>query len=417
MKKYIFITLLCLSTIVTSQEINFSMDPDYINPMGENSTDIGFIPLTKLESDIVHYTNKSATIKRFPNSLNKEKTAYGYLYFAGAKNSVFGKIITLLVENYNSPTVTIHIDSNGNLDFTDDGKAVTLNQNTIINLTNTTSKNAVVNYKLGRSKIRKENEENIMRFYSKKFPKGKMLSATLWLTQQRMNIRYSKSTLGGKPITILLYDGSVDGLFTFETDDSGDRIFITDQEINKENSLLDYIRQGEPIDHNAVFTLHGKNYRIEKVSKNGTSISIKETKKETKIVFKKGTNVKGLKIQLLNSKKTLISSHLKSNNYLLIDVGGTWCKGCVTQEPIIKDLFNKGLANIIGIFYHDTESSLSKYIKRKDIKWPVALVNKEFNDKFKISSFPTYIIINPKGEIVYMDSSSEKIRAFLLKNK
>ena len=60
-------------------------------------------------------------------------------------------------------------------------------------------------------------------------------------------------------------------------------------------------------------------------------------------------------------------------------------------------------------FGHDTEASVSKYIKQHEIQWPVALMSEEFKDKFRTSSYPTYFLISATGDIILITNDSESI--------
>jgi thiol-disulfide isomerase/thioredoxin len=415
MKVILLFFFFFITNYVNGQELQFKISNTYINPFGLNTDLVGFIPLFKLDSDSIDNKQNSAKIRRLPKTINRLKTAYCFLRFAGVKNSIFKNELTLLVENYQTDSPTIYIDRNGNLDFTDDGEHLKLNKDLILRLANSDNNSAIYHYRIARSQITIANEERIKNRYASKYPKSRIISPIYWLTKQRHSVRASKGKIGENPITILLQDNSIDGLFTFQTDEMGDRIILIEGEIGKDIDITSYLRQGEPIDHNAIFELYGKKYCVIFFSKSGESLSITETNKDTRIIFKEDIDVSSFEIELLTGESLRIENLIKEKKYLLVDVGGTWCGGCINQEPTIKKLYKDGKVEVIGVFDHDTPESVANYIKKHEIEWSVALVNSTFKEMFRINSYPTYILISPEGKIVLIDQNSEQIAKYLSK--
>lgn len=415
MKVILLFFFFVITNFVNGQDLNFKISNTYINPFGQNTDLVGFIPLFQLDSDSVHNKQNSAKIRRLPKTINKLKTAYCFIRFAGVKNSIFKNELTLLIENYTTDSPTIYIDRNGNLDFTDDGEQLIHNKDVILRLANSDNNSANYHYRISKSQINKANEKRIKNRYASKYPKSRIISPLYWLTKQRLSVRASKGKIGKNPITILLQDNSVDGVFTFQTDEMGDRILLIEGEIGKDIDISSYLRQGEPIGLNAIFELYGKKYSVKNISENGESLTIAETNKDTRITFKKDTDVSSFEIELLTGESIKIENLIKEKKYLLIDVGGTWCGGCITQEPTIKKLYKEGKVEVIGVFDHDTPESVANYVKKHKIEWPVALVNSTFKDMFRVSSYPTYILISPEGKIVLIDQNSEQIAKYISK--
>ena len=385
----------------------------YICPFGEKSDLVGFTPLFKLESDSIHNRQSSAKIRNFPKGINRAKTAYCFMSFNGIKNNEFNNEITLLIGDYMTNNPTVYADKNGNHDFTDDGNPLQLINNVILKLANSDDETAIYHYRICKSHIDKSNEAQIKARYMNKFPRSNIISPIDWLTNQRLSVRVSKEIIEDKPMTIILYDRNFDGQFTFQPNESGDRILITEDEINIDVDLNSYLRQGEPIDHNATFILYGKKYHLNKIEKNGESLSIIETNKSTKLFFKQDQDVSSFKIQFLSGHTKEVGDLIKPNKYLLIDVGGTWCGGCIAQESTIMQLYNSEKIEVVGIFGNDTKESVVKYTTDHDINWPVALMSLSFKDMFRIDSYPTYILVSPEGKIILIDRDSDQIAKYI----
>ena len=86
---------------------------------------------------------------------------------------------------------------------------------------------------------------------------------------------------------------------------------------------------------------------------------------------------------------------------VLLDFWGTWCKPCLMATPGLVRLHKKyaeqGLV-ILGIAVNDQEDAWAAYIDKNKMEWP------QFLDKtrkvaipFAVSSYPTYIVIDPEG--------------------
>jgi len=409
----LFLFFSTIANFVDAQDLDYNLSNTYINQFGKHTDLVGFIPLFKLDSDSIHNKQLSLIIRRLPNTINKSKTAYCFVYFTGIGNSLFDTELTLLVENYETNNPTIYIDRNGNLDFADDSAPLKLNDRLILKLANGDDNSAIYHYQIAKSQISKENENQIKNRYASRFPKSSIISPVNWLTNQRLSVRISREMIGNNPISILLQDNTVDGLFTFQTHETGDRIFIAEGEIEEDIDLQSYLRQAEPIDHNAVFELYGKNYNVKKTSKNGQALTIAETIINTRTMFKEGEDISSFTFELLDGKSVRIKDLLKEKKPLLIDVGGTWCGGCIRQQSTIKKLYKDGKLEIIGVFDHDTPQSVTKYVKKHNINWPVALVDSAFKNMFRINSYPTYILISSEGKIIFMDRNSEQIVKYL----
>jgi len=409
MRLFKFLIILICSTNIAAQEIRFKLDKDFIHQFGSESDLVSFIPLFKLSSFYLDNGQQRLKIKKFPPSVSKENTAYGAILFNGLQHSSFEREVFILVEDYTAKTPTIYMDRNGNLDFNDDGAPFVLTNKKNVKLFNEAIHSAYYNYQLGKSKIAEENESSLRSRYAAKYPNSEIVSAQHWLTYKRLSVRVSIDSMHGKPITIFLIDNSIDGLFTFQTGRYGDRILIVEGIIDSREDKTSLFRQAEPIGHNAIFQLYGQNYAVKNVSKNGDELTLSITNQDTRVVFKEEQDLSSLNIHLLNGTSIMVKDLLKSGKHLLIDVGGTWCGGCIRQEPVIKKIYQNGAVEVVGLFDYDTQESVHKYVEKHHIEWPVALVDSTFKESFRITSFPTYILVSPKGKIILADTNAEVI--------
>ncbi len=399
-----------------AQSVVFKIPNSYYNPLGSKSDLVSFSPFFKLNNHTIHNKTKSLKIKRLPKGFSINKASYGFIYFTGIPESKFQNEIVILIDDFASKHPRLYIDKNGNLDFTDDGKPISFLKHFILQLRNGNHKQGIYNYSISKSKINPTVEHRFINKYVPNYPNSEILPTKYWLTKQRLNAKVSNTYLNKQPITIFLFDNDADGVFTFGTNNYSDRINIIEGHIDYHQEITDYNRTGDPIDTNATFNLYGNNYFLEKIDTTGSSVTINSTNNKPKPKFTKGTNVADFEIEQLNGKVTTIKDLIKNNKPLLIDVGGTWCGGCISQEPEIKQLYNTKLINVIGVFGHDTKTSVTNYVKQHKIKWPVALMNNRFKKLFRTSSYPTYILISPKGTILQVELLAKNISKHLQNN-
>lgn len=390
-----------------AQKYSIPLNDTYISQFGKNSDLVSFSPVFKLNSQTISNRSVSAELRKLPFNEPLKNPAYFFLYFNGAKNTVFGNEVAVLMDDYTSRNPTLFIDSNGNLDFTDDDSPVKLTDKIVVGLTNTENSNRKFYYLLGKSQVSKENAPRLESRYVAQFAKNELIPAHLWVTNQRLSVNITLSEIADQKITTLLLDSDADGLYSFDPDEPGDRIALIEGHLNGENDLNEYLRSGEPIDHNAVFDLYGQNYRFSALTQE--QLTITSTTKDTKSFFKKGEDISNLEIILIDGKTISVKDYLDGKTPLLLDVGGTWCGGCVAQEPIIKALAEKKSVKVIGIFGHDTKERVEKYVKTHQLNWPVALMSESFKEAFRINSYPTYILVSPEGKIQFMTISADNV--------
>ncbi len=414
--RYFAVLLVLLSSTPSAQEFNFDIDRKYLSQFGLESDLVSFIPLFKLTDDQIHNKKGSYEWVALPDNFDASKAAYGFVLFSGLESPVIENEITILVEDATQAELTIFIDRNGNLDFSDDGEPILISTKEVLSLENEDYKAAFYNYELGRSWVTEQNEARLRQRYQSQNPNGVILSANNWLTSMRLHLRVSYEMIYNEEITIMIADNNIDGVYTFQTDMYGDKILILEGHINLDRDLTSVMRQAEPIDHNAVFELFGINYFIKNMGIDGNQLTISETSKETKIVFSDGMDISSFTFDLINGGSKSVTQLLKDREFLLIDVGGTWCRGCIKQGPTIQRLYNEYNIEVMGVFDFDTIESVNKYVRSHSIKWPVALADDSFRELFRVSSFPTYIIVSKDGTIIQGDSDADKIEEFLENN-
>lgn len=119
------------------------------------------------------------------------------------------------------------------------------------------------------------------------------------------------------------------------------------------------------------------------------------------------------------SHKDIQLSEFKGK-YILLDFWGSWCVPCIEGIPDLKQLAKdyKDRIEIISIaFDHDEDVfKLKSIISEHQMHWNHIKEPRIFSDesglnnKFDVKSFPTFILIDKKGHIIFHSSTSSTLK-------
>ncbi|HWW40327.1 TlpA disulfide reductase family protein, partial [Pedobacter sp.] len=128
----------------------------------------------------------------------------------------------------------------------------------------------------------------------------------------------------------------------------------------------------------------------------------------------KGAVIPAFQVADINGK--IFNSQTLGGKYLLIDFWGSWCQPCRASHPELKEIYeryqSKGL-EILGIAYESgsAENQLKQWkkaIAEDQINW-IQVLNTPQNNLVKlfgVSSYPTKILVDPKGNILFRTSGN-----------
>ncbi|SMC94198.1 TlpA family protein disulfide reductase [Pedobacter africanus] len=136
----------------------------------------------------------------------------------------------------------------------------------------------------------------------------------------------------------------------------------------------------------------------------------------------KGAVIPAFEVQDINGQT--FNSRKLEGKYLLIDFWGSWCQPCRASHPELKAIYEqykpKGL-EILGIAFESgtMENQLKQWkkaIAEDQINWVQVLNTTENNlvKLFGVSSYPTKILVDPKGNILLRTSGhSDELKKLL----
>jgi thiol-disulfide isomerase/thioredoxin len=109
-----------------------------------------------------------------------------------------------------------------------------------------------------------------------------------------------------------------------------------------------------------------------------------------------------------------IDLHHQQGKYVFIDFWHTGCKGCVEDMANLNALYqrvDKRKIEFIGINCGDTPERLRAFLLKKQVNWPQVLSTRqsEYYHTYRVSSFPTTVLLDPTGKIIARDMHSSAL--------
>ena len=94
----------------------------------------------------------------------------------------------------------------------------------------------------------------------------------------------------------------------------------------------------------------------------------------------------------------------------MLDFWGTWCIWCIKGIPSMQELYKANMSKleILSIDCNDKAEDWKNFIKNNDVPWiHVADTAQQVVAQYGIQSFPTKILLDPKGKIIKVSIGEE----------
>ncbi|TAL68647.1 MAG: redoxin domain-containing protein [Bacteroidetes bacterium] len=362
-----------------------------------------------------------------PKIGNIENLAFSQLFFTGRENAVNPKITFTLFKNYNSDTIEIFPDLNGNMDFTDDSISYFISKKnpfTYINLPNSKNPDGKFQYKIGYlvgvdSMVILKYKEH---FYNDDKSKGFITTdSKYWISETRLNVLSCDTVVDGDSIQIGLMDWNCNGLYN-------DIDTILENNFNSDRILVGYygndIISHEPSAGASILLpetfvdIRGRIYQLIEIEPTGKYAVLRPTNK-TSSILRIGDDLPDLKFKLISGDSTSLRRIIVKGKYNLIDMWSIGCKGCIMSIPkfqMLDSLYHDKF-NIIAL--HDWQSAfnvIQKYIEKKSLKWTNGILTPEIAKNLLASGgYPYYILVDPDGKIFKFNAYLNEVENLLKK--
>lgn len=170
-----------------------------------------------------------------------------------------------------------------------------------------------------------------------------------------------------------------------------------------------------------IFYLGNKKYKLDKIDKFGTALYISQrgNRSTNELGIDSGFFAPNFKVSSLNGDQLNLKRF--HGRYVLLDFWGTWCGPCIASIPGLQTLkANYPKLELISIAAETEKNvnkdSLQRATKKYGMNWNHVYqsfhVKKTLMNRFKINSYPTTLLIDPKGKIIFRGGSARMSNLF-----
>lgn len=120
-------------------------------------------------------------------------------------------------------------------------------------------------------------------------------------------------------------------------------------------------------------------------------------------------------ISLSMLDKSKFSSKAGAGKWLLVDFWGTWCGPCRAEHPDMQKFYDSTIRNntdkitFLTIACRDSEGKVMDYMTEKKFSFPVAMSDNQIEKTFKVSGYPTKLLVTPEGKYLLVPFGSDWI--------
>jgi thiol-disulfide isomerase/thioredoxin len=106
-------------------------------------------------------------------------------------------------------------------------------------------------------------------------------------------------------------------------------------------------------------------------------------------------------LQDLEGKPISLSDY--KGKIVFIDFWATWCPPCRLSIPYVEKLYEQYKDNedfvVLGINLQEDKETITKFMKKQKMNYPILLSDKKVISNYKIASIPKFFLIDRNGEI------------------
>lgn len=135
-----------------------------------------------------------------------------------------------------------------------------------------------------------------------------------------------------------------------------------------------------------------------------------------------GTPLREEKVRTAKNDTIELSAQIKNGKYSLIDFWASWCMPCRASFPHLREI-HKLLGekvNFISVSIDKTENDWLQALDEEKLPWPQFLgtsqTAKNIRKHYDITSIPTFLLIDPDGEIIFSGHDSGELGIALEKH-
>lgn len=115
-------------------------------------------------------------------------------------------------------------------------------------------------------------------------------------------------------------------------------------------------------------------------------------------------NAPAFTVKNINGKENSLSDF--KDKWLVLDFWGTWCGPCKQELPDVNRFYTEltegkhGDSNFLSVACYDTEEKVKDFLALNKYTIPVAMSDNKIQKDYKITGYPSKIIISPDGRML-----------------
>lgn len=412
--KNILLNLLLLGMLshTFAQPETFRIKLSTVDP--PRSPRYGVVPVYEVVSTTqIEYKKKNYSII-LPKG--EQDLAMAFLSSRSMQNTPIPQVLPILIANYQSKHPFLYQDKNNNLDFTDDGPPMSYQSDSIETEEFTYVGVPVLSKNMGKNarpfKFYLIKPPHISGFNKRKEYFSKRINAHVtdgkyWFGVLAINEVGGEVAIGQDRFQINIQDTFGNTIFG----DNRDRFFTRKLDEGWEVADVWIIEKNKK----TIIELGDNVYQLSEIDPQGQHATFTLLEPKENLRFHYGEKVSPVHITLIDGEVKSLDSYYGQGKYTLLYFWGTWCGPCTARLPQLKELFNahRDRLTVIGLACGDKKKRVKSYVKKKQISWDNALVNNNLTSKFNINAFPTYILLNPQGEVVDERAFLHEVQQYL----
>lgn len=402
---------LLLSLSAAAQDtitIRFTNPHQWVGPYGSAQAS----ELFRFHTDSVFYYDGGHQVT-LPSELDLDKGAFGFEFFTGLDNPAIENVALVAVDDFRSPNRKLYVDYNGNLDLTDDGDPEILvpGDTAVIYFRNASNTEGLfgIAYTAARP-LTPEIRERANAFWAR-HPwaiQNEITHSDYWLSSTRLNKLVQETIVGNDSILVGLMDWDCNGLYNTLGED---RVLVGDY---RTGEMSDRLSEGAfTIIPNTIVEINDTFYEVVEVEETGSYVRLVSTDRKPPRL-KPGDALPDFSMESLDGDSTSLYAQLTGDEYYLLDVWGTWCKGCAVQLPRLKEANEKyQQLKVIGLNFGDTPENAQQYIEENEITWFNGQCDESIMDVLLLDKFPYYVLLTADKRIVKLNLDLHEIGELL----
>ncbi len=341
-------------------------------------------------------------------------TGYFYLFFNGSSSLVKG-CVPVIIENPITPTkpLKLHIDYNGNFNFTDDGQGVQLPRTfRYADVILHNQKGGKTMVRLSRMSIKGYEGYYTLQnqYYQNTYPERLFLGLFASFRAQTFRVRKADCIFGQDSFQIGLHDGNTNGNYTESEEDElvfankGDSVFST----TIEDGAMALTGKSE-----YTFERRGRKYSLKVVPSGDTLEVTQQQANQTVFSLAVGSRFPKFSYQNTRREKTATKKlRFKKALIYFFDFKSPTLEADTTALSAIVSRYGKKI-KVIGLYYGPYPEFLKNYIQYGHIKWTAAYASKEILNRCKVEQVPTTYYLKRWRKVKLSNTSPAEVLRLL----